>query len=146
MSEVNEKGKWSKPVRLNDKINTPYDEESVFIHPDNQTLYFSSNGHTGMGGLDIYMSKRQPDGDWGEPVNLGYPINTFSNENSFLVDSRGKLAYMASNRSGGYGGLDIYSFELPPEFRPEATTYFKGKVYDVRTKKTLSAELELIRP
>ncbi len=143
-SEVDDKGKWSNPVKLSNKINTPYNEESVFIHPDNQTLYFASNGHVGMGGTDIYMSKRQPDGEWGDPVNLGYPINTFNNENSLLVDSKGKLAYFASNRAGGYGGQDIYTFEVDSQFRPENVTYFKGKVYDSRTKKPLEASIELI--
>jgi Tol biopolymer transport system component len=73
---------WSNPVRLSDTINTNGTEESVFIHPDNQTLYFSSSGHPGMGGLDIFMSRRQENGSWGVPVNLGYPINTADDENS----------------------------------------------------------------
>ena len=144
MSEVKDDGKWSTPVRLSNKINTPYNEESVFIHPDNQTLYFASNGHVGMGGTDIYMSKRDANGEWGEPVNLGYPINTFNKENSILVDSKGKLAYFASNRTGGYGGLDIYTFDVGANFKPENVTYFKGKVYDSRSKKPLSASFELI--
>lgn len=144
VAEIKADGKWSNPTRLSSKINTPYNEESVFIHPDNQTLYFSSNGHLGMGGLDIYMCKRQADGQWGDPVNLGYPINTFNDENSLLVDSRGKLAYFASNRAGGIGGLDIYTFEINEKFRPENLTYFKGKVYDSKTKKPLAAEFELI--
>ncbi|HXC04643.1 MAG TPA: OmpA family protein, partial [Bacteroidia bacterium] len=120
------------------------DEESVFIHPDNMTLYFSSNGHVGMGGLDIYMSKRQPDGDWGEPINLGYPINTYADENSAIIDPAGNLAYLASERTGGYGGLDFYTFELPANVKPEKITYFKGKVYDSVSKKPLEASFELI--
>jgi len=144
MAQIKDDGQWSNPTRLSNKINTPYDEESVFIHPDNQTLYFSSNGHVGMGGLDIYMSKRQADGEWGEPVNLGYPINTFNEENSLLVDSKGKLAYFASDRAGGFGGLDIYTFELDQKFKPENLTYMKGKVYDSKTKKPLAGNFELI--
>ncbi len=144
MSQISEEGKWSTPVRLSNRINTPYREESVFIHPDNQTLYFASDGHVGMGGMDIYMSKRDANGEWGEPVNLGYPINTFNKENTILVDSKGKLAYFASNRPGGYGGLDIYSFDVDKNFKPENVTYFKGKVYDSRTKKPLTASFQLI--
>ncbi len=137
-------GKFTEPVRLSDKINTPENEESVFIHPDNQTLYFGSNGHPGMGGLDIYMSKRQPNGEWGDAINLGYPINTFSDDNSLLVDPAGKLAFFASDRKGGFGGLDLYQFELPQEIRPEKITYVKGKVYNARTKEPLEANFELI--
>jgi outer membrane protein OmpA-like peptidoglycan-associated protein len=144
MSELGSDGKWTAPKRLSDKINTPGREESVFIHPDNMTLYFSSNGHTGMGGMDIYMSKRQPDGEWGEPVNLGYPINTWADENSLLVGGNGEIAYFASDREGGFGGLDLYYFELDQSLRPEKISYFKGKVYDKETGKPLFAFFELI--
>lgn len=112
-STIGPDGKFSEPVKLSDNINTSMGEESVFIHPDNQTLYFSSEGHPGMGGLDIFVSKKQADGTWGKATNLGYPINTFLDENSLLVDANGKLAYFASERQGGFGGLDIYQFELP---------------------------------
>ena len=144
VSSLNDNGEFAVPVRLSDKINTPGREESVFIHPDNMTLYFSSDGHPGMGDLDIYMSKRQPDGEWGDPVNLGYPINTGGSENSLLADPKGKLAYYASTRPGGFGGLDLYSFELPSGMQPEKITYFKGKVYDAVTKKPLEASFDLI--
>lgn len=143
MSVLDENGKFSEPIKLGPNINTDKDEESVFIHPDNQTLYFSSNGHIGMGGLDIYMSKRQPDGSWGPAINLGYPINTHNDENSLLVDPSGKWAYFASNRKDGYGGLDIYRFELPENIRPENITYIKGKVYNAVTKEPVMANFEL---
>ncbi len=144
MSTIQPDGKFGTPVKLSDKINTPLQEESVFIHPDNQTLYFSSEGHPGMGGLDIYMSRRQPDGSWGEAINLGYPINTSQNENSLLVDPSGRLAYFASSRPGGFGGLDVYQFELPEDVRPQKITYVKGKTYNARTKEAVSAKFELI--
>lgn len=144
MAELGDDGNWKPAVKLPDHINTPAREESVFIHPDNQTLYFSSNGHIGMGGLDIYMCKRLPNGEWGEPVNLGYPINTYGEENSLLVGPDGNIAYFASTRPGGFGGLDLYEFELPQDVRPEKITYMKGKVYDARTKKPLEAMFELI--
>lgn len=144
MAELNDDGSWKPAVKLPDHINTPAREESVFIHPDNQTLYFSSNGHIGMGGLDIYMCKRLPDGEWGKPVNLGYPINTYGEENSLLVGPDGNIAYFASTRPGGFGGLDLYEFALPEDVRPEKLTYMKGKVYDARTKKPLGATFELI--
>ena len=137
-------GKFGEPVKLGANINTEMSEESVFIHPDNMTLYFSSNGRIGLGGMDIYMSKRQPNGEWGPAVNLGYPINTCKDENSLLVDPSGKLAYFASNREGGLGRLDIYQFELPEEFMPEKITYAKGMVYDSLDRKPLAAQVELI--
>jgi outer membrane protein OmpA-like peptidoglycan-associated protein len=144
MSVIGDDGKFGTPVKLSDKINTSEQEESVFIHPDNQTLYFSSAGHPGMGGLDIFMSRRQPDGSWGEAINLGYPINTYATDNSLLVDPGGKLAYFASDRAGGYGSLDIYQFELPEDVRPEKLTYVKGKTYNAKTKEAVSAKFELI--
>ena len=144
MAELGDDGNWKAATKLPDHINTTGREESVFIHPDNQTLYFSSNGHIGMGGLDIYMCKRQPNGEWGQPLNLGYPINTFEEENSLLVGPDGNIAYFASTRAGGFGGLDLYQFEMPKDVRPEKLTYMKGKVYDARTKKPLEAMFELI--
>jgi outer membrane protein OmpA-like peptidoglycan-associated protein len=143
-SVVDADGKFSQAVRLPSNINTDKDEESVFIHPDNQTLYFSSRGHVGMGGSDIFMSKRNADGTWGDPVNLGSPINTSKDENSLLVSPSGRLAYFASERDGGFGGLDLYQFELPESLRPEKITYVKGKVYNAKTKEPLEANFELI--
>jgi outer membrane protein OmpA-like peptidoglycan-associated protein len=143
-STIGDDGKFTEPVKLSDNINTLEGEESVFIHPDNQTLYFSSEGHPGMGGLDIFVSKKQADGTWGKAVNLGYPINTFTDENSLLVDANGKLAYYASEREGGFGGLDIYQFELPESVRPEKITYVKGLTYNAKTKVPVDASFELI--
>ena len=135
---------WSEPKSVGEKINSLGNEESVFIHPDNQTLYFSSDGLKGMGGLDIYMSRRQPNGEWGEPINLGYPINTFNDENSFVVSADGLHAYFASDRPGGFGMLDIYVFDLYKEARPLLTNYVKGKVVDALTKVPLAANFEII--
>ncbi len=113
MTQIQDDGTWSLPKRLSDKINTPGREESVQIHPDGQTLYFSSDGHPGMGSLDIYLSRLDESGEWGKPENMGYPINTFKDENSTLVSSSGEFAYFASNRDGGMGSLDLYSFVMP---------------------------------
>jgi outer membrane protein OmpA-like peptidoglycan-associated protein len=145
-STIGEDGKFATAVKISTNVNSPQKEESVFIHPDNQTLYFSSDGHPGMGGLDVFMSRRQADGDWGKAINLGYPINTFNDENSLLVYPNGKLAFFASNKSGGFGGLDVYQFELPEDLRPQKITYVKGKVYDATTKLPLEANFELINP
>jgi outer membrane protein OmpA-like peptidoglycan-associated protein len=144
VSQVDDNGKFSVPVKLGPNINTSGREESVYIHPDNQTLYFTSDGHPEtMGGLDIYMSKKQADGNWGPPINLGYPINTYNDENSLLVDAAGRLAYFASDREGGYGGLDLYQFELPADVRPSNIMYVKGKVIDAKTKQPLQSNVDI---
>ncbi len=143
-SVIDKDGKFTQAARIAGNINTKKEEQSVFIHPDNQTLYFSSQGHIGIGGADIFMSKRKADGTWGDPINLGYPINSSKDENSLLVSPSGRLAYFASDREGGLGGLDIYQFQLPENIRPEKITYVKGKVYDAKTKTPLEAEFELI--
>ncbi|PHR48107.1 MAG: hypothetical protein COA32_06165 [Fluviicola sp.] len=144
MSIKNDDGSWRKPTPLPQNINTESMESSVLIHPDGQTLYFSSNGHIGMGGYDIYMSRKDPLGNWGDPVNLGYPINTENDENSLLVGPDGEIALFASDRPGGYGKLDIYYFEMPEELRPVKTTYFEGLVYDATDKKPLGGKFELV--
>jgi outer membrane protein OmpA-like peptidoglycan-associated protein/tetratricopeptide (TPR) repeat protein len=144
MAVLGEDGKWSTPVNLGAEINTPWKEESVFIHPDNQTLYFASEGHVGMGGLDLYVCRRDSTGKWGPPVNLGYPINTFGDESGLIVNGTGNLAYFTSTRDGGKGCDDIYKFEMPLNIRPYAVTYMKGKVYDKKTGAPLGASFNLI--
>ena len=141
---LNQNGSWGTPINIGKNINTPNKEESVFIHPDGKTLYFSSNGHIGMGKLDIYVVRKDKNDEWGKPYNLGYPINTHNDENSLLVNGAGKLAYYASSREGGLGGLDLYQFDLYDAIRPERITYVKGKVYDAKNKKPLGAHFELI--
>jgi outer membrane protein OmpA-like peptidoglycan-associated protein len=144
MSVIGDDGKFQPAVKLNANVNSTGNEESVFIHPDNMTLYFASDGHPGMGGTDLFVSRRQPDGEWGAATNLGYPINTFKDENSLLVDPAGNLAYFASEREGGFGDLDIYQFELPKELRPEKITYVKGKIFNAQTREPLEASFELV--
>lgn len=135
---------WSEPVKLTELLNTPGQEESVFIHPDNQTLYFASDGHPGMGGKDMFLSRRTADGEWGEPVNLGYPLNTQADENSLVVSSDGRKAWFASDRSGGYGKLDLYVFDLHTEARPLTVSYVKARVRDAATGDPLSARFEIV--
>jgi outer membrane protein OmpA-like peptidoglycan-associated protein/tetratricopeptide (TPR) repeat protein len=137
VSKRKEDGKWSEPVAVAE-LNTPYDDCAPCIHPDGQTLYFSSAGHPGMGGLDLYVSRLGVDGIWGKPQNLGYPINTNKNEEALAVALSGSLAFIASDRPGGMGSLDIYSFEMPIENRPNSVTYVRGFVYDASNKKALT--------
>lgn len=142
VSNLQEDGTWSNPENLGEKINTKGDEMSPFIHHDNQTLYFSSDGHIGMGGYDLFMSKKDSAGKWSEPVNLGYPINTFNDEIGLVVNAAGEIAYYSSDRDSD--NKDLYEFELHKEVRPTPVSYMKGKVFNIDTKELLGAQFELI--
>lgn len=135
-------GKWGKPENLGPKINTPGKDHTPFLHPDGQTLFFASDSLPGMGGSDIFFSRRQPDGAWGTPQNLGYPINTKGEEGMLVVSLDGRTAYFASDRPGGRGGLDIYTFELPEFARPQPVTYAKAQVTDATTGYPITAKVE----
>ncbi len=102
-------GTWSNAQNLGATINTPYDEDAPFIHPDGNTLYFSSKGHNNMGGYDIFMSEKTQDG-WTAPQNLGYPVNTVFDDIYFVVSANKEHAYFSSNREKG--NLDIYKVDL----------------------------------
>lgn len=143
-SVLRETGEWSKPEKVRGWVNTDFQEESVMIHPDGNTLYFSSNGHPGMGGMDIFMCRRDEKGEWGKPINLGYPINTEHDENSFQVTTDGQYALFASERPGGKGGLDLYRFLLPDFARPKKVSYVAGVISDKASFKKLEAQLELL--
>lgn len=143
VSYLNDNGTWGKPQNLGRNINTMYDEMRPFIHPDGQTLYFSSRGHAGMGNFDIYVSHKQADGTWGPAQNLGYPINTAGDELGIYVTADGGTAYYASEREGGYGQMDIYKFDMPAEMRPSYTSYVKGNVYDNSTRESVQAYVQV---
>ena len=119
----NADGTWSEPQNVGAPINTKGTEMAPFLHPDGRTLYFSSDKHIGMGGFDLFMSRRGVDGKWQEPVNLGFPINTDGDEINFFVAADGKTAFISSQREGGNGGYDIYTFELPEEIRSDSANY-----------------------
>lgn len=136
-------GTWSKSENMGAAINTVGDELAPFIHADNQTLFFTSNGLQGYGGTDIFMMRRDINGNWGKPENLGYPINTIENEGSLFVASDGITAYYASDRADSRGGLDLYKFILPKDDRPIKTLYVQGNVYDSVTKKNIPCAVEL---
>lgn len=143
VSTLMDDGNWGKPERLPAQVNSDMVEESVQIHPDGTTLYFSSEGHPGMGGLDLYVSRKQSDGSWGEAENLGYPINTSADENSLLVSATGDIAFIGSDRPGGQGDLDLYSFVLPEPLRPNPVSYIRGKVTDKSNGAPVEADVEL---
>lgn len=138
-----EENNWIKPVNLGDTINTRKHEMSPFIHFDNQTLYFASEGYPGLGGFDLFVSRKDSTENWTTPENLGYPINTSKDEIGLIVNSRGNKAYYSSGRDPDYG-KDIYMFELYKEVQPLEVSYMKGKVFDIETKIRLKARFELI--
>ena len=137
-------GKWGPAKNMGSSVNTAGDELAPFIHADNATLYFTSDGLQGYGNSDIFLCRKGPNNEWSAPQNLGYPINTIENEGSLFVSADGKTAFYSSDRSDSRGGLDIYTFELRPDVRPARTLYVKGKVYDIKTGKGLPCAVELI--
>lgn len=145
VSRKNMNGKWARPVNLGPEINTSGDEGCPFIHPDNQTLYFNSNGHPGYGTTDLFLS-RKTDSGWQVPTNLGYPINTIDDEGSLVVASDGITSYYASERADSKGGLDIYTFKLPGELSAQKTLWISGKVFDKKTGNGLPSAVELSIP
>lgn len=142
----NEKGYWEEAINLGPTINTKGDDQTPFIHADNQSLYFSSNGHPGFGGADFYVTRKKIDGSWTTPVNLGYPINTYDNEGSIAVASNGSTAYIASDRADSRGELDIYKITLAENTRAHKTWFIKGQVVDAKTNKSIAADLNLVDP
>lgn len=125
---------WGEPINLGPTINTPFAERTPFLHPDGKTLYFSSDGHGGLGRLDVYKSVRLKDDSWTEwstPVNLGKEVNTEADDRSYRISTKGDVAYFAtSNREDGRGGSDIYYITLPKEARPNAVATIRGRVTD----------------
>ncbi len=142
-SVLNKKNKWSNPVNLGSTINTSGDEMSPFIHFDGKTLYFSSDGRPGMGGFDIYITRMKEDSSWTDPVNLGYPINTYNDEMGLVIESGGEKAYFSSKHDN-INGKDIFYFNLYESVRPDPVAYLKGRVFDKESGKMLKADYELI--
>lgn len=166
--------KWGEGKSVSHTINSKFHEESVYIHPDGRTMYFSSQGHNSMGGSDIFVVRKNDLEQWGDPENLGYPINTPYDDVFFTATANGKYAYISSNRPGGAGGMDIYkvtfwgpekAFDIATEdyllasiAKPikdnsigkqvdvvkNSLTVFKGTVIDNISRKPLEAELEIM--
>lgn len=144
VSEHLPNGSWKNPVNLGPNINTPGNESCPFIHADNQTLYFTSDYLPGYGGSDLFVVRKDSTGNWGKPENLGYPINTIGDEGTLVVTADGKTAYYSSDMQDTKGQLDIYSFELREDIRPNRTLWVKGNVFDKKTKQPLPSLVELL--
>ncbi len=165
---------WGPARNVGVTVNTQYNEDGVFMHPDGKTMYFSSEGHRTMGGYDIFRTEKLDNGNWSEPENIGYPINTPDNDVFFVVGSSGRKAYYSSIRKGGHGEKDLYQItflgpekepvlnsednlvasiadplkkkvvEPQVEVRESNLTLVKGKVRDSETKDPLKASLEIV--
>jgi outer membrane protein OmpA-like peptidoglycan-associated protein len=131
---------YGKVINL-ESINTPGNELSPFIHADGKTLYFASDYWPGLGGKDLFFVRIE-NNKTSKPQNLGYPINSLGNDEGMIVEVAGGRAWFTTNRTG-FGGRDIFSFQLPEDERPYPVSYVKGKVLDSKTKKILHPEIEL---
>ena len=170
---VDEKGNLGQPINIGPEINTRFDEEGVFAHPDGKTLYFASQGHTTMGGFDFFKSTFK-DGKWGKPENLGYPINSADDDVFFVVTADSRRAYFSSFKQDGFGEKDIYRLtflgdekrfvlntednllsslditvnqkliEQKLDIPTGELTILKGTVYDKITKKPLFGTIEIV--
>ncbi len=168
-----EKKRWGEPRNLGSVINTEYDEEGVFMHPDGRTLYFSSRGHNTMGGFDVFKATMNDDGTWTKPENLGYPVNTPDDDLFFVMSASGKHGYYSSSSDKGYGDYDLYMItfrgqEKPPvlhnednllanvapvgesvvaekvEIKTMRLTILKGTIKDALTNNPVEAQIEIV--
>lgn len=142
-------GIWCTPINLGPTINTKGDEKTPFIHSDSETLYFSSDGHFGFGGYDIFFTRKNEKGEWLEPENIGSPINGQSDDTGFFVSTDTKTGYFFSfegdNKTKGrtMGRTDLFGFELYAEARPQAIAFVKGNVKDNEGNQVSGAVLEV---
>lgn len=122
-------GVWSDPVNLGSRINSVKSEKSPFLHTDGKTLFFASDYFPSLGGYDIFFSRKDSIGEWSEPKNIGFPVNTENDEFSFIVSTDGRKGYFASNSIiDSFSGWNIYSFDLDEEIKPERVLFLNGEV------------------
>ena len=146
VTRLQEDNTWAVPVNLGKSVNTSGNDNSPFIHPSGSTLYFSSDGHLGLGGSDIFKVTLNQKGEWEEPQNLGYPLNTYENESSIFITTDNKTGYYARQQSRGEGGatINLFQFEVPNQWKSkESSTFAQGNVFDAKTKKPLGALIQL---
>ncbi|WP_372642716.1 OmpA family protein [Ancylomarina sp.] len=141
--EILEDGRQRWSIAENLKINTAENEMSPFIHASNTYMVFASDGLVGMGAYDLYQIDRSSDGQWSEPKNLSYPINTHNDEIGLIINAKGDKGYFSSDRLAA-NGRDIYEFEMPLEIQPPKVSYLKGHVLDEATMQPLAASLILL--
>ena len=147
MSKLDSINTWTKAINLGNPVNTTEDDLSPFIHANGKTLFFASEGHIGMGGLDLYFTENQQN-KWKTPENLGYPLNTFEDQVALFITADAKKAYYSLERDqeDKYRRAKIVEIEVPESLQAKfkATSFLKGIVYDAQTKQKLQADIELI--
>lgn len=143
---------WTIPRNLGPDINTKDNEKTPFIHFDNETMYFMSNGYPGMGDFDLFQSTRLSDTSWSQPVNLGYPINTKFHEGTMIIDLSGQKGYLTSDRHHSKAlnkeeysqtETDIFEFDVPVSIRPNPSSFIEILVVDAETQKPVQAALHI---
>jgi outer membrane protein OmpA-like peptidoglycan-associated protein/Tfp pilus assembly protein PilF len=147
MVKKNESGKWGEPANLGPTVNTQWNDDAPYFHPDNKTLYYSSDGPNSIGGWDIFVTEYLEDQDkWLAPLNMGYPVNTPDDDIYFVLAANGMTGYYSSGKEGGYGEKDIYTIYFP--YYPYPRRYFsiqlEGIVMDEETNDTLPATVRLM--
>ena len=142
----NENDTWGALKNMGSVINTPEDEQGIFLHADGHTLYFSSKGHGSTGGYDLFVSRTSNEG-WSDPKNLGSPLNTPGDDLYLVFLADGRTAYMSSERSGGMGAKDLYEVKFTPiagrKNQDPLLTVLKGMVIDEETKQPLESDIEI---
>ncbi|MBL4594449.1 MAG: OmpA family protein [Flavobacteriales bacterium] len=138
----NKDGVWGDAKNLGTTVNTLENEDAVFLHPDGKTLYFSSEGHTTMGGYDIFKTVLNK-GKWSEPESIGYPINTSDNDLFFVLTASGDYGYYASVKASGQGKRDIYRVSFIDQINKPKLTLLKGIISDKKTGALLEATIEI---
>ncbi|GHA60463.1 OmpA family protein [Pontibacter akesuensis] len=142
----NDDGSWKTPVNLGKPLNSAGRDMAPSIHVSGSTLYFVSDGHIGLGGLDIFKANLNTNKKWTEPANLGYPLNTFADEGSLFITPDNEIGYYSRqvNSDSGAPSIQLFQFKVPAEWRSrETSTYAQGRVFDAVTKKPLAAEVQL---
>ncbi len=147
VSKLDSTSIWTKAINLGNPVNTTEDDLSPFIHANGKTLFFASEGHIGMGGLDLYFTENKQN-KWKNPENLGYPLNTFEDQVALFITADAKKAYYSLERDqeDKYRRAKIVEIEVPESLQAKfkATSFLKGIVYDAQTKQKLQADIELI--
>lgn len=146
VSYRNDDGTWTKPVNLGKEINSTGRDMAPSIHMSGTTLYFVSDGHMGMGGLDVFKADKNANGKWSAPQNLGYPLNTHADEGSLFITPDSEVGYYSRQTSteAGAPSIQLFTFDVPAEWRSRVnSTYAQGRVFDAASKKPLAAQVQL---
>lgn len=141
-AQRSKQGYFKEAQNMGELVNTAGDEISPYIHADNQTFYFSSDGHFGLGNKDIFFIKKDSNNMWQDPINIGYPINDYTDEIGLIINAKGDKAYYTADNDKGFKA--IYQFDMPEELRPKPVSYVSGRIFDKQTGEGLEATFQLL--